>query len=106
MTVPVDLAAAVSTLGAPWRPVTVATMNDNDVRVVHTLGEFPWHAHPETDELFLVLSGTLTIRLEHGEVTLTRGQLHVVPRGVRHQPVSVDGAHVLLHGTQRDREHR
>lgn len=96
MTAPVDLSAALATVDAPWQPLTVATMNDNDVRVARAQGEFPWHSHPETDELFLVLSGSLTIRLDDGEVVLGPGQLHVVPRGVRHQPFSADGATMLL----------
>jgi len=54
------------------------------------------HSHPETDEVFLVLSGSLTIRLDDGVVTLGPGQLYVVPRGVQHQPVSTDGAEVVL----------
>lgn len=91
-----DLAAALSTVTGPWSPLTVATLNDYDLRVVRTHGEFTRHSHPETDEVFLVLSGSLTIRLDDGDVTLGPGQLHVVPRGVPHQPVSVDGAEVLL----------
>ena len=96
MTDAVDLQAVLSTLVEPWSPRTVAVMNDYDVRVVRTAGEFTWHSHPETDELFLVLSGSLTIRLDDGEVVLGRGQLHVVPKGVRHQPYSADGAEVVL----------
>lgn len=93
---PIDLARALSTISEPWSPRTVAVMNDYDVRVVKTHGEFTWHSHPETDELFLVLSGSLTIRMETGEVVLGPGQLHVVPKGVRHQPFSADGAEVVL----------
>lgn len=96
MTAPVDLVAALATFGEPWQPRTVAVLNDYDVRVVKTLGEFTWHSHPDTDELFLVVKGTLTIRMEAGDVTLGPGQLYVVPRGVRHQPVSSEGAEVVL----------
>jgi len=96
MTDPVDTARALADIKEPWSPRTVAVLNDYDVRVVHTRGEFTRHSHPDTDELFLVLTGRLTIRLDDGEVTLGPGQLYVVPRGVHHQPVSVDGAEVLL----------
>jgi len=96
VTQPVDLAAVLSKFEAPWSPRTVATLNDYDLRVVKTHGEFTRHSHPETDEVFLVLAGSLTIRLDDGEVTLGPGQLYVVPRGVHHQPVSRDGAEVLL----------
>ena len=92
----VDLAGVLATFDEPWSPRTVAVLNDYDVRVVRTLGEFTEHSHPDTDELFLVLSGRLTIRLEGGEVELGPGQLYVVPRGTPHQPVSEGGAEVLL----------
>ena len=92
----VDLAAALAAFDEPWQPRTIAVLNDYDVRVVKTFGEFTRHSHPETDELFLVLAGSLTIRLDAGEVILGPGQLYVVPRGVHHQPVSIDGAEVLL----------
>lgn len=93
---PVDPAAILSTFTEPWSPRTVATLNDYDVRVVRTHGEFTRHSHPETDEFFLVLSGRLTIRMDDGDVELGPGQLFVVPKGVPHQPVSADGAEVLL----------
>ncbi|MCZ2810363.1 cupin domain-containing protein [Modestobacter sp. VKM Ac-2979] len=93
---PVDLAAVLSTVDQPWSPRTVAVLNDYDLRVVHTRGEFTRHSHPETDEVFLVLSGSLTIRMDDGDVTLGPGQLHVVPKGTPHQPYSPDGAQVLL----------
>lgn len=92
----IDLATVLETFEEPWSPRTVATMNDYDVRVVKTTGEFTRHAHPDTDEFFLVLRGSLTIRMDEGDVELQAGQVYVVPRGVPHQPVSIDGADVLL----------
>ena len=92
----VDLAGVLATFDDTWSPRTVAGMNDYDVRVVKAAGEFTRHSHPETDELFLVLRGSLTIRMDAGDVTLGPGQLYVVPRGVPHQPVSVEGAELLL----------
>jgi mannose-6-phosphate isomerase-like protein (cupin superfamily) len=93
---PVDLAAVLTQIEQPWQPRTVAVLNDYDLRVVHTRGEFTRHSHPETDEMFLVLSGSLTIRMDDGDVTLGPGQLYVVPKGTLHQPYSPDGADVLL----------
>jgi mannose-6-phosphate isomerase-like protein (cupin superfamily) len=96
MTDAVDLAATLASFDETWSPRTVAVLNDYDVRVVKTRGEFTRHSHPETDELFLVLKGSLTIKLNDAEVVLGPGQLFVVPRGVQHQPVSSEGAEVLL----------
>jgi mannose-6-phosphate isomerase-like protein (cupin superfamily) len=92
----VDLASVLAAVAEPWSPLTVATVNDYDVRVVHARGEFSRHSHPETDEFFLVLSGRLTIRMDAGDVELGPGQIYVVPRGTAHQPVSPEGAQVLL----------
>ncbi|MCA1825274.1 MAG: cupin domain-containing protein, partial [Frankia sp.] len=96
MTAGIDVHEALAQINEPWQPLTVATLNDYDIRVVKAHGEFTQHSHPDTDELFLVLDGTLTIRLVDGDVSLTPGQLYVVPRGTQHQPVSENGASVLL----------
>jgi mannose-6-phosphate isomerase-like protein (cupin superfamily) len=92
----VDLAAVLATFAEPWAPRTVATLNDYDVRVVKTHGAFTRHSHPDTDELFLVLKGVLTIRMDAGDVQLGPGDLYEIPRGLFHQPVSMDGAEVML----------
>jgi mannose-6-phosphate isomerase-like protein (cupin superfamily) len=96
MTGPVDLATVLSRIDQPWQPRTIAVLNDYDVRLVRTHGEFTRHSHPDTDEVFLVLSGSLTIRMDAGDVTLGPGQLYVVPRGTPHRPFSEHGAEVLL----------
>jgi mannose-6-phosphate isomerase-like protein (cupin superfamily) len=67
-----------------------------DLMVAKLKGEFTWHKHDDTDDFFLVLTGSVTIRLRDGDVTLGRGQLYVVPRGVEHCPVAEEGAEVLL----------
>jgi mannose-6-phosphate isomerase-like protein (cupin superfamily) len=63
---------------------------------VKAQGEFVWHKHDETDDLFLVLRGELTIELRDGSVTLRAGDLFVVPKGVEHRPVATEEVHVLL----------
>src|SRR4051794_5662223 len=93
---PVQLEQALASFSEVWSPRTVATVNDYDVRLFKAAGEFSRHSHPDTDELFLVLAGELTIRLDDGDVTLGPGQLYVVPRGTPHQPWSEHGASALL----------
>jgi len=85
---PVDLAQKLSRFSEHWSPKVVARLNDYEIKVVKLQGEFVWHRHDETDELFLVLDGQLTIQLRDGDVTLGPGQLYVVPRGVEHCPVA------------------
>ena len=86
MTSPVDLVRVLSSFDDAWQPRTVAVVNEYDVRVFKARGEFTRHSHPDTDELFLVLRGLLTIHLDDADVELGPGQLFVVPRGVPHQP--------------------
>jgi mannose-6-phosphate isomerase-like protein (cupin superfamily) len=76
----------LSSLTEHWSPRTVAVVNDYDVRVVKVLGAFTRHNHPETDELFLVLSGRLTITMDAEDVVLLPGDTYVVSRGRFHQP--------------------
>lgn len=77
----IDLVVKVSSFSEHWSPKVVARLNDYEIEVVKVDGQFVWHAHDDTDELFLVLRGELAIRLRDGNVTLRRGQLFVVPRG-------------------------
>ena len=93
---PVDLAERLSRFTETWSPKVVARLNDYEVKVVRLRGEFVWHAHDDTDELFLVLDGTLTIQLRDGDVVLGPGQLYVVPRGVEHRPVATGQVQAVL----------
>ena len=79
-----------------WSPKIVAQMNDYHFKVVKVLGEFVWHDHPKTDEVFLVLKGTLEIHFRDGKVTLNEGEMYVVQKGVEHKPVPENECHILL----------
>ena len=92
----VDLAERLTHITEHWSPRVVARLNDYEVKVVKLQGEFVWHEHADTDELFLVVSGTLTIRLRDGDIDLGPGQLYVVPRGVEHCPVAAGEVHAVL----------
>jgi mannose-6-phosphate isomerase-like protein (cupin superfamily) len=84
-----------------WSPRILARVNDWKVLVVKVAGEFVWHSHPDTDELFVVLDGDLDIHLRDAGgservVALGAHDTFVVPRGVEHRPVSGGGARLLL----------
>jgi len=94
---PVDLPSAFASFTETWSPRIAATVNDYDVKIAHGGAAYVWHAHPETDEFFLVLAGELTIELEGRDpVVLGPQQLFTVPRGVRHRPAAVPGTRVLF----------
>ena len=80
-----------------WSPKIVASVNDYDVKLVKVQGEFVWHQHDATDEVFLVTAGQLRIQLQdRDEVVLGPGELFVVPRGVRHRPIASEETHLVL----------
>lgn len=91
-----NLTAALSTISEHWQPHRLASINDYDLKVVKLSGEFVWHSHPETEELFLVLDGDLIIQLRDRDVVLGPNDVFVVPRGVEHCPKAVGEASVLL----------
>lgn len=99
----VDLAECFSKFTDQWAPKRIATVNDYDVRIAKVQGEFVWHAHPDTDEFFLVVDGHLTIRLRAAgkdshvrEVSLDPGQIFVVPSGVEHCPTATEETAILM----------
>src|SRR6476646_8144778 len=96
MTGTINLAEKLATFDEHWSPRTVALFNGHDVMVVKVQGEFVWHHHDDTDDLFLVLSGRLTIRLPDRDVVVHPGELFVVPVGVEHQPVAEEETELLL----------
>ena len=92
----VDIAAALATFAEPWSPRIIGRYNENKIILAKAQGEFVWHSHPETDDLFFVLDGQLTIQMRDRDIELAPGELFVVPRGVEHCPRSDDGASILL----------
>lgn len=93
---PINLREKLAKFSEQWSPRIVAQMNDYHFKVVRIEGEFVWHDHPETDEVFLVLKGQLEIQFRDGSVKLNEGELFVVPRGVEHKPVAAQECHILL----------
>tara|TARA_R110000744_G_scaffold78514_7_gene154660 strand:- start:2156 stop:2521 length:366 start_codon:yes stop_codon:yes gene_type:complete len=71
-----------------WSPRVIAEMNDYQFKLVKVAGEFVWHDHPETDEVFIVIEGVLNIEFRDGLVTLEPGEMFVIPKGVEHKPVA------------------
>jgi len=79
-----------------WSPKIAGEVNDSYVKLVKFQGDFVWHKHDEEDEMFLVVKGSIVIKLRDGDVRLGEGEFVVIPRGVEHMPVAEEEAHVLL----------
>ncbi|MEL7239711.1 MAG: cupin domain-containing protein [Planctomycetota bacterium] len=92
-----DLYKACEELTDFWSPRIVAEVNDTLVKVAKVRGEFAWHDHAHEDELFHVLRGTLVMQYEdRDDVTIQAGEIHLVPRGVRHCPQADEECWIML----------
>ena len=89
-------AAVAAGLTELWSPRVVASLDDAYVKVAKVHGTFGWHAHDDEDELFYVLAGHLRIEMADGAVELDAGEVYVVPKGVRHNPVAEDECLIML----------
>ena len=79
-----------------WSPRVVAEVDDSYIKVAKIEGSLAWHSHENEDELFLVLKGRLRIEMEDRSVELSEGEMFVVPKGVRHNPVAENECHIML----------
>jgi mannose-6-phosphate isomerase-like protein (cupin superfamily) len=79
-----------------WNPRIVGHYNGNEIRLAKLLGDFTWHSHAGTDEMFFVVSGELNIEFRDGVRTLKQGEMIVVPKGVEHRPFANEECHIML----------
>ncbi len=92
----VNLAEKLASFQTHWDPKIVAELNGQHVKLAKFQGEFVWHRHDTEDEMFLVLNGSFDLLLRDRTITLTEGELVVVPRGVEHCPRAEEEVHVLV----------
>ena len=92
----IAIASKLASFADHWNPRIVGNYNGNELRLAKLLGEFDWHAHAATDELFLVIAGRLRIEFRDGARELGAGEMIVVPAGVEHRPVADEECSILL----------
>jgi mannose-6-phosphate isomerase-like protein (cupin superfamily) len=92
----VNLVEKLAGFSDHWNPRIVGRYNDNEVRIAKVEGEFPWHSHADSDELFLVLSGNFGVEFRDGLTKLGPGELTVVPAGTEHRPVANGECAILM----------
>ena len=92
----INFAEKFSLYSEHWSPKVIAEMNDYQFKLVKIQGEFVWHDHGHTDEVFIVIEGSMNIEFEDRTITLNAGEMHVVPKGTRHKPYAEDECKVML----------
>ena len=92
----INFADKLSKFSDLWSPKVIAEMNDYQFKLAKLQGEFVWHNHPDTDEVFIVIEGSMKIELEDGVVELSAGEMYVVPKGVMHKPSAEKECQIML----------
>ena len=92
----VSIPEKLSAFSDHWNARIVSRYNGNEVHLAKLLGDFTWHSHAETDEMFFVVSGELNIEFRDCTRTLRQGEMIVVPKGVEHRPFAYSECHIML----------
>ena len=92
----INLKEKLSLFSEHWSPKVIAEMNDYQFKLVKLQGDFVWHSHADTDEVFIVIEGAMKIELSDGTVELSEGEMFVVPKGVAHKPYAEEECKVML----------
>jgi mannose-6-phosphate isomerase-like protein (cupin superfamily) len=93
---PINLEEKFNKFSKYWSPRVIAEMNDYQFKLVKIQGEFTWHEHPNTDEVFIVIEGSMEIELRSQKIYLSAGEMFVVPKGVEHKPFAENECKIMV----------
>jgi mannose-6-phosphate isomerase-like protein (cupin superfamily) len=93
---PINFRDKLAQFSEHWSPKIIAEMNDYQFKLVKLQGEFVWHDHKHTDEVFIVISGEMDIEFRGGVARVSAGEMFVVPRGAEHRTRATHECHALI----------
>jgi len=79
-----------------WNPKILGELNGQEIKVVKLKGEFVWHYHENTEELFLVIKGSLIIHFRNKDIPLNKGEFVIIPKMIEHKPEAKKEVHIIL----------
>jgi len=92
----INIATKLSKINEHWSPKIMASMNDYQFKLVKFKGEFTWHSHNNTDEVFIIIEGQMDIHFRDKVVEVRKGEMIVVPKGVEHKPFAEEECHAMV----------
>lgn len=92
----INIAEKLTLFNDHWSPRIIGQLNGQEVKIAKVLGEFVWHDHAGEDEMFLIIKGTLKLEFRDRTITLSEGEILVIPRGVEHKPIAEEEVHLML----------
>ncbi len=93
---PINIEEKMELINEYWTPKIVEQMNDYQFKLVKIKGDFTWHDHKDTDEVFYVIDGKMHIEFRDKTIELKTGDLFVVPKGVEHKPFAKEECKIML----------
>ncbi len=92
----VSIADKMSLFADHWQLKIVGELNDYHIKLVKFQGDFVWHKHDDTDEMFMVIDGSFTMKLRDGDILIEQGEFIIIPQGIEHCPSAEHEVQVLL----------
>jgi len=92
----VNIAEKLSLFDRLWEPKIVGELNQQVIKLAKLKGEFVWHQHENEDEMFMVIKGSLIIKLREQDIELNEGEFFIIPKGVEHLPIAKEEVHIML----------
>jgi mannose-6-phosphate isomerase-like protein (cupin superfamily) len=93
---PINLREKLAKFSDLWSPKIIAQMNDYHFKLVKFQGDFIWHNHDDTDEVFITLEGEMSIEFRDGKVDLKAGEMFVIPKGLEHKTLAENECKIML----------
>ena len=92
----VSIADKMTLFTEHWQPKIVGELNDYHIKLVKFQGDFVWHKHDDTDEMFMVIDGSFTMKLRDGDILIKQGEFIIIPQGIEHCPSAENEVQVML----------
>ena len=92
----VNIAEKLALFDDQWSPKIAGRVNNFEIKLVKLEGEFDWHHHIEEDEMFLIIKGSLIMKLRDKEIEVNEGEFIIIPHGVEHKPYCPQECHIML----------
>ena len=96
MNTSINLKSKFELFSEHWSPKVIAEMNDYQFKLVKIKGQFTWHEHNDTDEVFIVIEGSMGFEFKDRTVELNDGEMIVVRKAEQHKPFAIKECKVLI----------
>lgn len=81
----IDIRKLTDAIQSGYHNEVITAVNDHVIRVSVMTIAYPWHLHPNSDETFIVMEGTLVLETKDKVLQLDPGQLATIPANVAHR---------------------